>query len=142
MAMHPERKTIKVGVKEGGGEPPGYKWNVEILDQAFEEAMGFLNEDQYSHMANQMRELASQDDPTHSDTIDVRSVEEFHEIRDKGGLLRNLNVRVFYMIHKAARAIVVLGAIKKENNGPTPTGDRIRMRRRRRLYLESRQSDS
>jgi mRNA-degrading endonuclease RelE of RelBE toxin-antitoxin system len=142
MAMQPERKVIKVGVKEGGGEPPGYKWNVEILDQAFEEAMGFLDEDQYAHLANQIRELARQDDPTHSDAIDIRPVEGFHEIRDKGGVLRKLNVRVFYAVHKPTRAIVVLGTIKKENNGPTPTGDRIRMRRRRRLYLEGRQPES
>lgn len=140
MAKQPKRKAVKLGVKEGSGEPPGYKWNVEILDQAFEEAMGFLDEAQYAHLANQVRELAAQEDPTHSDAIDIRPIEDFHEIRDKGGVLRKLNVRVFYMVHKPARAIVVLGTIKKENNGPTPMGDRIRMRRRRRLYLDFRQT--
>ncbi len=56
-------KPIKIGVKEGGGPPPGYEWNVEILDQAFEEAIEFLDEDQYDHMAEQVRQLARQPDP-------------------------------------------------------------------------------
>jgi phage-related protein len=142
MAKGPQRKRIKVGVKEGGGPPPGYKWNVEILDQAFEEAMGFLSEDQYDHMADQVRELATQDDPTHSQTVDVRAIEDFYEIRDKGGVLRKISARVFFFTHKVSRTIVVLGALKKETNGPTPIGDKCMMRRRRRLYLEKLHSDS
>ncbi len=133
----PRRKPVKVGVKEGGGPPPGYRWNVEILAQAFDEAMDFLNEDQYAHLSNQVRELAAQDEPTRSETVDVRPVEDFHEVRDKGGVLGKINARVFYFNHKPTRTIAVLGAIKKENDGPTPIGDLRTMRRRKRLYLES-----
>lgn len=138
MASEEQRKKkVKVGVVAGGGPPPGYFWTVEILSQAYDEAIDFLKEHQYEHLANQFRELARQNDPTHSDTIDVRPIEEFHELRDKGGVLTNLNVRVFFFVHKPTRTIVVLGTMKKENNGPTPVGDRLRMRRRMRLYLES-----
>jgi len=136
MADEPQRKAVKVGVQEGGGPPPGYQWNVEILNSAFDEAMTFLDGDQYDHLARQVRELARQEDPTHSQTIDVRPIEDFHELRDKGGILQRINVRVFYFVHKPARIVVILGAIKKENNGPTPMGDKITMRRRKRLYLE------
>ncbi len=125
-----EKKKIKIGVKEGGGPPPGYRWNVQILDVAFGEAMDFLDPDQYDHMASQVRELANQGDATHSDTIDVRPIEDYHEIRDKGGILKRLNVRVFYFVHQSARTLVVIGAINKKNDGPTPLGDRVRMRRR------------
>lgn len=137
MSGKPHGKAVKVGVKEGGGRPPGYSWTVDILDRAFDEAMGFLNEDQYAHLANQVKELARQEDPTHSDTVDVRPIEDFHEIRDKGGVLKNINTRVFFFLCKAPRILAVLGAIKKENNGPTPDGDRLTMRRRKRLYLET-----
>ena len=78
-----------------------------------------------------------QEDPTHSQTIDIRPVEDFYELRDKGGILGRLNVRVFYLVHKTPHLIVILGVIKKENNGPTPTVDKVRMRRRQRHYLES-----
>jgi hypothetical protein len=136
MSTEEVRKPVKIGVKQGDGPPPGYRWNIDLLDQAFQEAMAFLDEGQYGHMANQVRELARQEDPTHSDTVDVRPIEDYFEIRDKGGILRKINVRVFYFVHKPSRKIVVVGVIKKENNGPTPQGDKIRMRRRRRLYLE------
>jgi hypothetical protein len=134
MADGPARKTVKVGVKEGGGPPPGYQWNVDVLDRAHDEAMAFLNQDQYDHLANQVRELARHDDPSHSSIIDIRPIEDFYELRDKGGILGRLNVRVFYYLRGSNRRIVILGAIKKENNGPTPVGDRLCMRRRKRLH--------
>jgi phage-related protein len=109
---------------------------VFVLDQAHADASGFLDADQYEHLARQVRELATQDDATRSATVDVRPVEDFYEIRDKGGVLRRLNVRVFYFVHKPSRAVVVLGAIKKENDGHTPLGDKVTMRRRMRLFLE------
>lgn len=140
MTPNPEHREVKIGVREGGGPPPGYQWNVNIFDQAYEEAMSFLNEDQYDHMASQVRELARQEDPTHSLTVDVRPIEDFYEIRDKGGILHKLNVRVFFFVHKSSRTIVVLGTIKKEKEGATPVGDKITMRRRKRLYLEKFQS--
>lgn len=129
-----DSKNLKLGVKEGGGAPPGYEWNVLILDRAYEESISFLDACQYRHMAMQVKELATQPDPTRSETVDVKGIETFYEIRDKGGPLGNLNVRVFFGIDKASRSIVVLGAIKKQNNGPTPRGDRVRMRRRWRAY--------
>lgn len=136
MAEQPIRKPVKVGVKQGGGPPPGYRWNVQIVDQAYNEARNFLDSEQYEHMADQVRELAQQDDPTHSGTVDVRPIEDFFEIRDKGGVLGKKNVRVFFFVYKLKRRIVVLGAIKKENDGHTPIGDKRRMLRRMRLYLE------
>lgn len=99
-------------------------------------ARSFLNEEQYDHMADQVRELARQDNPTHSMIIDIDAVEDFYEIRDKGGILGKMNVRVFFFPHKPSRTLVVLGCIKKENNGPTPVGDKRTMSRRKRLYLE------
>jgi hypothetical protein len=36
----------KIGVRVGGGRPPGYRWNVAILEQAFHEAREFLDDDQ------------------------------------------------------------------------------------------------
>ena len=59
MADEAHRKRVKIGVTEGGGSPPGYLWNVDIVDQSFDEAMSFLNEDQYEHLAAQFRELAA-----------------------------------------------------------------------------------
>ena len=35
MAERLPRKEVKVGVKEGDGPPPGYKWNVAILEVSY-----------------------------------------------------------------------------------------------------------
>lgn len=134
MAEESHHKSVKVGLKAGGGRPPGYSWGVLILDRAHDEARGFLSDDQYHHMSCQVRELASQDDPTHCTTVDVRPIEDFYEIRDKGGVLGKLNVRVFFLVDKGTRNLVILGAINKQNDGHTPNGDRVRMRVRARRY--------
>jgi hypothetical protein len=131
-----DAKSISIGVRQGAGPPPGYQWSVWILSSAIDEAMNFLTPVQYEHLAMQFKELASQEDPTHSVSVSVRSMtpESYHELRDKGGVLSSINARVFFGVDKGNRAIVVLGSINKKNEGPTPMGDVIRIRRRWRMY--------
>ena len=88
MAEESAPQGVKVGVREGAGHPPGFFWNVDILDGVHGEAMAFLNEDQYTHLASQFRELAREEEPTRSQTIDIRPLENFYELRDKGGVLK------------------------------------------------------
>ncbi len=128
-------KQLKVGVYQGHGSPPGYRWKVLIHHSAYPEAREFLSDDQYQHIAMQVKELAKENDPTHPTTCSVDAIEDFHELRDKGGILGNLNVRVFFSVDKAENAIVILGAIIKQNDGPTPLGDKRRISRRRRRYF-------
>jgi len=129
-------RRIKVGLKKGQGPPPGYQWNVLILNVADDEIRKLLTDVQHDHMKEQVKELARQPDPTHSNVVDVRKMrkESFHEIRDKGGVLGRMNVRVFFGVDTDVRAIVILGGILKQNDGATPDGDRIRMQRRWRKY--------
>jgi len=129
-----EKKPIKVGILRGDGPPPAYLWNVLIPDPVFHEAMSFLNEDQYQHLEMQFKELATENDPSHSCTTDVRHIDDFLELRDKGGILGNINVRVYFGLEHDKKNLVVLGCIKKESEGKTPTGDRNRMQRRWRKY--------
>lgn len=72
-----DSKKLKIGVKEGGGPPPGYLWNALILDDAFREAMRMFGDAQYGHMALQVKQLASEQDPTHSLVLSVRKIEDF-----------------------------------------------------------------
>ncbi|MEX2175591.1 MAG: hypothetical protein WD872_14605 [Pirellulaceae bacterium] len=128
-------KEVKIGVRQGG-TAPAYIWTVKILDMAYREALGFLSKAEYTHMAMQVKLLATEITPSHSQLCSVDAIEDFHEIRDWGGPLGGKNVRVFFglMTGDGFKDIVVLGAIVKQNNGPTPQGDKIRMRRRWRKY--------
>ena len=129
------KKEIKIGVREGHGPPPGYQWNVAIIDLAFDEVISFLTPGQYEHMAMQVKELAREEDPTHSRTTSVGKIDEYYELREKGGILGKKNVRVFFGVDKSRQAIVILGGMKKENDGQTPSGTKIVMRRRWRKYV-------
>src|SRR5438105_683980 len=110
MDEKPAGKAVKVGVREGAGPPPGYQWNVDLLAQVHGESMGFLNEDQYAHLADQVREVARHEEPTQSPTVDVRPVEDFFEIRDKGGVLKKINARLFFCVCHSTRTLCVVGA--------------------------------
>ncbi|SFI16831.1 type II toxin-antitoxin system RelE/ParE family toxin [Planctomicrobium piriforme] len=125
-----KRRKVKLGVRKGGGPPPGYEWSVGILDFAAHEAAAVLGTSQYRHIAMQVKQLAAQGDPTHSAMVDVRQVEDLWEIRDKGGPLGNLNIRAFFCVDNSRRALIVLGLIVKKNDGKTPLGDKVRMRHR------------
>ena len=130
-------KARQDGRPRGGGRPPGYQWGLEILDLSTQEARGFLSDTQYSHVAQQFRQLCREDEPTTSALVGVRPIDDFHELRDKGGPLGRINVRVFFFVHHERRNLVILGCINKKNDGSTPLGDVRRMARRKRLYLET-----
>jgi hypothetical protein len=128
------KKQIKIGVRHGDGPAPGYRWNVAILDIAFNEVMGFLREPEYQHIAMPIQELAREDDPSHSRTASVDQVQDFFELREKGGILGKKNVRIFFGLDKSKQAIVILGGLKKESTGQIPDGTRISINRRWRKY--------
>ncbi len=129
---------VKTGVVKGGGEPPGYMWNCLFLNVARREAMEHLDEAQYHHVADQFKEMAMQVDPIRAPGVDVQRIEDFFELRDKGGPLRKLNIRVYFAVYGGKRSdIVVLGTTKKEADGKTPYHDIVRMRRRKRAFEAS-----
>src|SRR6266540_4770184 len=91
---------LKVGVWQGGGPPPGYKFTVLMPNLVYREARSFLTADQYEHGAGCMKDLAQHEDPTHSQTQRVESIDEFFELKDKGGILGKINLRVFFYVDK------------------------------------------
>ena len=127
---------MKVAVREGSGPPPGYQHNIMVLNVAHREAEKLLTPDQYDYAADIVRQLARHDDPTHSNTLSIRKVEEFYEIREKGCLLGNLALRVYFWFDKENNTIVVLGVRKKQAEGQMPLGDKIAIRYRLRSYRE------
>jgi phage-related protein len=137
MSEPEQEKRLKLGVRKGGGKPPGYEWNVVMLSQVHDESMAFLTIEQYRHLAQQVKELARQDDPTRSEVVDVQPIESFFEIRDKGGVLQKINARVFYCTCKLNRTICVLGTLNKKNDGQTPDHIKVLMRNRGRKYNQA-----
>ena len=119
-------KPLKTGVEEGSSDPP-FRWSIGILQLAFEEAMAVLTDGQYRHVALQFQELARQESMTRSETISIDKIDSYYELREKGGILGNINLRVFYGIDDARKCGIVLGVFHKKNDGATPVPVRHRM---------------
>jgi hypothetical protein len=107
-------------------------WDLAYLKVASEEGRTFLSEVQYDHAVHQFEALACEKDPSHPKcAVDVQSHGDFLEMRDKGGVLRKINLRVYFiLVDKPSKTIVVLGAYKKEDEGQTPRQVVIKMRNR------------
>jgi phage-related protein len=65
----------------------------------------------------------------------VEPVEHYFELKDKGGPLGRINLRVFFTVLPEHRTILVLHAVKKEADGQTPQRTKILVRRRLRDFL-------
>jgi len=96
--------------------------------------MRFLDEAQYGHVIDLMRALAAEPDPRRPKTVEVEAVEGFFELKDKGCILGNINLRIFFIVEDESKAVLVLGAIKKEADGKTPEWAKIRVRNRLRRF--------
>lgn len=128
-------KPIHVGVRAGHPKSAGSVWSVSYLAIARSEAMKFLTEDQYAHVADGFKALSREANPRCPETVSVDVVDDCFEYKDKGGPLGKINVRVYFAVIDAKRTIVALHALKKEREDQVPTHVKtlIRMRLRRLL---------
>lgn len=118
--------------KEGAlSQPP--QWALGYLEAAAKEARKFLSEEQYSHAVHLFEEMSYDDDPTKSETQDIRKIGNFYELRDKGGILEKINLRIYFTIIEEIKLILILAAHKKEEDGQVPKHIRIKVRNRLRI---------
>jgi len=110
----------------------GAAWSLAYLKAAANEGHGFLSEIQYDHAVDLFESLAFEPDPTHPKVaIDIQPHGEFYELRDKGGVLRKINLRVYFiLVDKPTKTIVVIGSYKKEDEAQTPKHIVIKMKNR------------
>jgi hypothetical protein len=106
------------------------KWELGYLEVAEKEARKLLTKDQYIHALELFDDLAHETDPTRSQTQDVRRIEDFYELRDKGGILGNINLRVYFTVIENRRLILALAVYKKEEEDQTPEHIKIKVRNR------------
>lgn len=115
-------------------QPTTGTWGVIVLDAAYREAIKVLGTGaKYDHAKGLVRELASHLDPTHSESVDVVAVYEFFEIRDWGGILYPVNLRIYLHVdYKNHRIVILCVDDKKSQNLKIAIKERVE--RRQRMY--------
>lgn len=104
-------------------------WRMGRLDVTKSEGM-FLSEVQHDYLVEQFHDMGTFKNPLECPTVVLERVEDFHALKDKGGVLGKLNVRVYFMIDTKRKAIVVLSVYKKEDEGDLPKWLMKRLRNR------------
>lgn len=93
------------------------RWRIGYLDVVKKEAQKHLTDEQYAHVIGLIEELACEDDPTKSQTQHVEKIENFYELKDKGGILGKINVRVYFILIPEQKLVLTLKFDKKEQDG-------------------------
>jgi hypothetical protein len=105
-------------------------FRIRPLVQAKRDADGFLNDLQYLHLVSIVRNLKFWGQCDRMTMLDVKPIDRFFELREKGGPLGKINARVYFAVFPKTREIWVLGAYKKEDEGQTPKHIIVRIRNR------------
>jgi len=108
-------------------------WGLGYLDVAEKDARRYLNDDQYAHVVELFDQLACEQNPRLSDTQDIRPIDQFFELRDKGGILGKINLRVYFAVFDEEKLLVALGCRKKEEEHQVPAFVVVKMRNRFRV---------
>lgn len=95
-----------------------------------------MSDDQYAHAVESFDQLACEQNPRLSATQDVRPIDDFFELRDKGGILGKINLRVYFAVFDEQKLLVVLGCRKKEEENQVPSFVVAKMRNRLRVAKE------
>ena len=113
-------------------------WKLSHVAVAAKEGGRFLDETQYAHAVDLCVQLAEEQDPRRPLTLDVDKIEEFYELKDKGGVLGKINLRIYFAVFDESKEVVVLGCWNKNVEGKVPTYIKTRMRNRLRFVLDTR----
>ena len=108
-----------------------YKWSVVVFDSAKKEIEKAFSAQEYYHLIDQVRVLATEENPLRPQLLEVRTVEDFYELRELG----TISGRVFFNLDPKETRIVVLGGMKKKSQ-KTPLAIKIRIQRRWYQYLD------
>ena len=112
-------------------------WKLSHVAVVAKESHRFLDPNQYAHAVDLCVQLAEERDPRRPPTLDVEKIEEFYELKDKGGLLGKINLRIYFAVFDDTKEIMVLGCWNKKVEGRVPAYIKTKMRARLRLVLET-----
>ncbi len=112
-------------------------YRVVALAAAVEEAKKILTDVQYKHVVDLVRRLAWFGHPEKLTDVDIekmRGMKGVWELKEKGGVLGKINLRVYFFVGK--EEIVLLKTYKKTQSGSPPTHILENLEDRLEMYRE------
>jgi hypothetical protein len=105
--------------RPSGGLSPS-KWTVVVLEVARKEGHKILSTLQYDHMVEVLKRLEDFGNPEETADLDIEPISSFYELKEKGGLLGRINLRVYFGVIPKRRELVIAKTYKKEEMGAAP----------------------
>jgi hypothetical protein len=112
------RREGKTGPTSEVSEPS--KWTVVVLEVARKEGHKILSDLQYDHVVEILKRLADFGNAEETADLDIEPISSFYELKEKGGPLGRINLRVYFGAIPERREIVIAKAYKKEEMGALP----------------------
>ena len=114
---------------------------VVVLESAKRDGKKFLNDGQYFHMVGVIQRLVDFNNSDEISDLRIEPIENFFELKEKGGLLGKINVRIYFAHLQDEGRIVVLKAYKKDEDGQVSRHVVITVQARLRAYIQDGPSD-
>ena len=107
---------------------------VSVLASAKKQGRKVLSARQYLHAIELVKQLADFNDPAAVADLRIEPIEDFYELKDKGGLLGKINLRIYFGYFPKLNEIVVVHVYKKEQECQLPRHIIITVQARIRNY--------
>jgi hypothetical protein len=115
---------------------PRQSWQTVIVPEVVRrEAREFLSIGQYVHVTDFVKQLVGFGTQRYDKTMKIAPIEGFWELKEKGGLLGRINVRVYFAFLKDVNQIAILHAYKTEDDSQVHPSVLSLVRHRLRRFL-------
>lgn len=113
-----------------------HSWQTVVVPTVVRrESREFLTIGQYVHVTDFVKQLSGFGLQRYDRTMCIAPIDEFWELKEKGGLLGKINVRVYFAVIKHANEIAVLHAYKKEDDSQVHPSVLLLVRQRHRRFM-------
>ncbi len=126
-----------------GGSPksPPRRVDIVVTGHARREGREILTPGQYEHVKGIVKRLVDFNNPPEINDLRIEAIENFFELKEKGGMLGRINLRVYFALLRDVGKIVVLKVYKKDEEGRPPRHVIINVQARLRSYLRNESRD-
>lgn len=117
---HEAQSASQGEAMKADGDSGPEKWIVLVLEAARKEGHKILSDIQYEHVVEILKRLVDFGNPEEIGDLVIEPIESFYELKEKGGILGRINLRVYFGTIPDRHELVIAKAYKKEDDHAVP----------------------